>query len=275
MSPVPAGACDCHTHVFDPRYPFSPGRSYTPGPATVEDLLARHRKIGVDRVVLVQPSPYGDDNGCLLDALETVGDRARGVVAPTPGAPLQQWDALGVRGVRINPHSAGDDRPIGERLTAAARTVAGLGWHVQVFARIAALAAAADAIARLPVPLVVDHMALVAGPGPDLDALLRLVDTGVVHVKLSAPERSGATPGAAAAVAGALLAAAPERMVWASDWPHTDGRDRRDPGTVEDFRPIDDAASLHRLREWCDDDARYREVLVDNPARLYGFAPPT
>jgi predicted TIM-barrel fold metal-dependent hydrolase len=273
----PSGAFDCHTHVFGPfdRFPLAPDRAYTPGPAGVVQLRTQLDALGIEHVVLVQPSPYGSDNSCLVDALSQLGPSARGVVVIDPGATdaeLGDLHRAGVRGIRVNLHSRGSGRPISELLPAAGERVAPLGWHVQVFADAETLLAAAATIAGMPVPVVIDHLGLLPGSGRVLDGMCELLEEQHVWIKLSAPERATDDPDApeAAVVARALLAAAPDRTVWASDWPHTDGRDRRDPLAVEPFREVDDRAALDRLWRWCADGQAWQAVLADNPRRLYG-----
>ena len=283
---VPRGACDCHTHVFGPaaRFPFAPARAYTPGEASVEDLGALQACLGLERVVVVQPSPYGDDNRCTLDALRRLGGRARGVAvlgADTPEAALRRMHAAGVRGARVNLETAGEHDPAaaGRRLRAVAARVAPFGWHVQVYAALPLLAAMGAVLRDLPVPLVVDHYGLArAADGPEqpgLEVLLGLLRDGRAYVKLSAPHRISAAPGMedAAPIARALAGANPDRAVWGSDWPHPGALPgaARDPGRIERFHSVDDGLALRRLAAWLDDAALLRRVLVDNPARLYGF----
>ena len=288
---VPSDACDCHVHVFGPteRFPFSPERRYTPGPAAVEDLLALQRALRLDRVVIVHPSPYGADNSCTVDALRRLGPRARGVAvidAATTDAALEEMHRAGMRGVRVNLVTMGESNPAvaRDRLAWAASRVAPYGWHVQIYANLPVIAALHDAIPALPTPLVVDHFGRAqAAHGirqPGFEALLSLVRRGKVHVKLSAPYRISeqADYADAAALARALIDANPERMVWGSDWPHPGARPGtrpdvpRDPRAIEPFRAEDNGRALDRLREWVDDAARLKAILVDNPARLYGFS---
>jgi predicted TIM-barrel fold metal-dependent hydrolase len=286
---APPGACDCHTHVFGPydRFPLDPDRPYTPPAASLDALRAMHAALGIDRVVFVAASPYGTDNAALLDALGRLGDAGRGVVALGPDASedtLAKLHAAGVRGVRVNLASVGEADPGAAEaaLRATAARVAPLGWHVDLHAGPATIAALRDAIAASPAATVVDHFGLpdpAAGPAePGFAALCELAAAGHAYVKLSAPERFADDPdgGGVAALARALLDAAPDRMLWASDWPHTGGGPHgggaRDPATVEPFRDVDDARSLARLREWAgDDDAALRRVLVSNATRLYAF----
>jgi predicted TIM-barrel fold metal-dependent hydrolase len=278
---VPAGACDCHTHVFGPPalFPFDPARTYTPGEASVEALVAHQAALGMARVVIVQPSPYGTDNTCTLDAVRRLGTRARAVAVVAPdidAASLRAMHDAGVRGVRLNLETVGMSDPgvASELLRRAAEMVAPLGWHVQTYTNLGVIAALHGVLSGLAAPLVVDHFgrAMAAG-GVDqagFAALLDLVSTGKAYVKLSAAHRIAADPDEAGPIARALIAANPARMLWGSDWPHPGGRaGRRDPAVVETFEAVDDRQALARLLAWAGDAAG--AILVDNPARVYGF----
>lgn len=259
--------CDCHVHVFDPdHYPWAADRVYTPGTATVADLRAFHASLGVRRTVLVQPSPYGADNRCLLEALPVLGARGVAVLGGhETDEELAGWHRAGVRGVRVNVASSGgaDAAAARRSLTQAAERVAGLGWHVQLFAGPAVIAALD--LTAVPVPVVIDHYGL----GPSR-SLLRAVETGAAYVKLSAPYRLSRSVDVAA-LARTLIAANPRRVVWGSDWPHTGGRPRRAEArfSVEPFRQEDDARTLDLVREWAGEHERL--VLDTNPATLYDF----
>ena len=285
---VPAGACDCHVHVFGPydRFPLWSGRRYTPGPASVEDLLALQRALRLARVVVVQASPQGTDNACLVEALRRLpagGSQARGVAViggETTDRELEAMHAAGVRGVRVNLESQGESDPAAARrqLREAAARATPLGWHVQTYTTLPVLVSVADEIGALPVPLVVDHFGRASAAGGTGQAgfgvLLDLVRSGKVWVKLSAVYRiSDRADGAdAGALAQALTEANPERVVWGTDWPHPGGGGGpRSPDVVEPFFPIDDGRALNRLHEWIGDPVRLAKILVDNPARLYGF----
>ena len=285
MTPLPPGATDCHTHVFGPqaKYLFDTARAYTPGEASVEELLAHQRDHGLARVVIVQPSPYGTDNACTLQAVRQIGPQARAVAVIDPSlspAALHTLHEQGVRGIRLNLETSGRSDPATARplLQQAADHIAALGWHVQVYTSLAVIAALHDTIAALPVPVVVDHFGramAAAGPTqPGFEALLNLVRSAKAFVKLSAAHRIAPTPDDAAEIAKALIAANPARMLWGSDWPHcgTPPGTDRDPARIEPFNPIDDHAALARLRTWSQDEATFKAILVDNPAQLYGFA---
>src|SRR5579872_6397345 len=198
---VPPGACDCHTHVFgDPwRFPFAPGRKYTPPGATVDALRAKQRALGLERVVIVQPSVYGTDNSCTVEGMRELGARARGVAViddATPESALDAMAQVGMRGVRLNLETAGehDPRAAAPRLTALAERLKPRGWHVQIYTRLSVISALADRIAAAPVPVVIDHFGGARGElgvaQPGFGALVALVRAGNVYVKLSGSYRS-------------------------------------------------------------------------------------
>jgi predicted TIM-barrel fold metal-dependent hydrolase len=264
------GACDCHVHVFGPpeRYPFSPARKYTPPQAGIDQLLALQQRLDLERVVVVQASPYGTDNRCLLDSLQRLGRRARGVAVIDQDTSLIPMHGLGVRGVRINLQTGGERDPAAARrlIEQAARRVAPLGWHLQLWTDAPMLAALHDYLAELPVPLVVDHFGL-ARSLQEAAPLLSLLGRGNTWIKLSAPHRVG---GDVDRLARAFIAARAERLVWGTDWPHP-GMGPRSPEAIQPFDGIDDAAALARLERWAGDESVVRRILVDNPARLYDF----
>lgn len=284
---IPPDACDCHVHVFGPssRFPYDAARAYTPGDAAIEELLTLHAHLGIDRVVVVHPSPYGSDNRIGLDALERLGKhRARGVAvidARTTDQELRQLHDAGTRGARANLATAGvgDPNAAWRILEDTGRRVAPFGWHLQTFTSLDVIDALADRLMTLPVPLVVDHFGgLKAERGldqPGIAALRRLVASGRAYVKLSAAYRSSQHLDAAdlAPFARTLISDNPERCVWGTDWPHPGGARRigalRDE--IEPFQQIDDGAALNRLASWCANPETLKRVLVDNPARLYGF----
>ncbi|WP_200901927.1 amidohydrolase family protein [Microvirga vignae] len=283
---VPAGACDCHVHVFGPddRFPLSRDRLYTPGPAPLADLLAHQRTLGLDRVVIVQPSTYSTDNSCMLDALHHLGGKARGVAVVDAGASektLRDLHEAGIRGLRVNLETVGVTDPLAARshLEKTAAQAAPFGWHVQVYVDLGVIAALHDVIRDLPVPVVFDHFARAnAAKGPDqphFAALLSLMHSGKAYVKLSAPRRISDLPDHADAgeIAKILARANPERLLWGSDWPHPGARPgiARDPNRIEPFHPDDDGLALNRLNSWMGSADLTRRVLVENPARLYGF----
>ena len=280
-APLPPGACDCHTHVFGPGYPYAATRVYTPPDATTADIVEHQRILGLSRVVIVQPSPYGTDNACTLDAVAAIGPSARAVAVIEPTMTLQDLRALherGVRGIRLNLETAGQSDPAVAiaMLKHAADQVAPLGWHVQLYTILPVIAALHATVQALAVSVVIDHfgraMARDGTQQPGFDAMLDLVKAGHAYVKLSAAHRIAPDPDDAAPIARALIAANPARLVWGSDWPHPGGTpDTRRFEAVQPYTPTDDGAALNRLRSWVDEDATWHAILVDNPARLYGF----
>ncbi|NVO14377.1 MAG: amidohydrolase family protein [Rhodoplanes sp.] len=288
-----AGAVDGHVHVFDPRFPFAEARSYTPPAATVDDLRAHLASLGVDRAVLVQPSVYGDDNRALLDTLEQLGPTtARGIAVIDPATvtddQLRTLRDAGVVGVRVNLHTKGEDRAqaVVAAVAQTAQRVAPFDMVVQIYADLALVAALEDTIAASPVPVVLDHFAGArVEPGrsesnrapPGHAALIRLLGDGRVWIKLSAPYRAARQAPdypELAPLARTLITTNPDRLVWASDWPHTGGGDERQgrkPTDIEPFRQVDDARTLALLAAWAGDDATRTKILVDNPARLFRF----
>nr|WP_255574789.1 amidohydrolase family protein [Caldovatus aquaticus] len=271
---APAGACDCHFHIFGPfdRFPLDPGRGYTPEECLIPAYRTVAEALGIERMVVVQPSVYGTDNGCTLDAAEAFGlDRARAVVVIDGRFGADALAAMarrGARGARFNAVS-GNGTPL-EQLDALARRIAPLGWHLQLYTHGDTLAELAPRLAALPVPVVVDHMGGVRTAeglnGRGFQALLRLLESGRAWVKLCGYRISSEGPPYAdvAPFARALLAAAPERCVWGTDWPH--------PSLARDVP--DDGALFDLLGEWAPDAATRRRVLVENPAALYGFPAP-
>lgn len=267
---LPPGACDCHAHVIAPQevQPFVPERDYTPPPASLEAYKAMHKVLGIERAVIVQPSFYGTDNTVTLDAIRDYGPSCRGVAVVDDSitdAELEAMHERGIRGIRYNLVFAGGVGP--ENIERMAQRIRPLGWHVQLLVNGPTIAELEQQIAGLPVPAVVDHMGHVkAAEGleqPGFQALLRLVGAGKAWVKLSGNYRISAMREDytdAIPFARALVAEAPEHMVWGTDWPH--------PALYETMP--DDGKLLDALFTYCDE-ATARRILVDNPAELYGF----
>ena len=283
---VPAGACDTHTHVFlDPRkFPFWPGRAYTPEVATVDELLTLHRALRMDRVVIVHPSVYGTDNSASLEGVKQLGARARCVAViddKTPEADLDAMGRSGVCGIRLNLETAGQTDPaVGRRrFQEATRRIERRGWHIQLYTRLSVIASIADLVLASPVPVVFDHFGGARGElgigQPGLSDLVGLVRSGKAYVKISGAYRSSTQAPEyrdMAPLARMLIEANPERIVWGTDWPHPDmpkpGKSATD---IAPFHQIDDGALLNQLPVWAPDAAVRKRILVDNPARLYGF----
>jgi len=283
---VPADACDCHTHIFNPAlFPFASTRTYTPEPSSVAELLAMHRALHLDRVVIVQPSVYGTDNSCTLDAMKQIGPSARGVAVvddKTPDADIDAMHSAGVRGLRINFEAGGPPDPDAARqhFEAMAARAKAHGLHVQIYTRLSVIESLKDQVMAATVPVVFDHFggtqASLGVAQPGFDTLLSLVRAGKAYVKISGAYRSSIeAPDYAdvAPLATALIAANAERILWGSDWPHPDSASK--PGrAATDLAPlfqIDDGRLFNLFATWAPDAAVRNTILVENPAKLYGF----
>jgi predicted TIM-barrel fold metal-dependent hydrolase len=284
---MPAGAADCHAHIFcdSKAFPMSPARTYTPEAASVLEYVALARKLGIERTVFVQPTVYGADNTCVLAAVSEVGSHARGVAViddKTADAEIDRLERNGIRGLRINLETTGNVDPAQARarFLAAVARIGSRHLHVQMFTRLAVIAAIKDAIDASPVTVVFDHFGGAQAAGgvqqPGFDALVALVQSGKAYVKLSAPYR-GSTQAPAfadmAPLAKALIAANPQRILWGSDWPHPNTSPEAvnaDTGTSPRLA-IDDVAVLNQVSVWLPTIPQRRVVLVENPARLYGW----
>ncbi len=282
---VPAGACDCHTHIHgDPaKFPFFAGRVYTPETALPEEMAALHKALRMQRVVIVTPSVYGTDNSATLYGMKARGANARGVAVIDDRTPASELDAIGragVHGIRLNLATGGGNDPsVGrERFQVAAERVKSRNWHVQMYTNLAVISSIKDLVAASPVPVVFDHFggaqAALGTQQPGFADLLELVRSGKAYVKISgayrasklAPDYADAAP-----LAKALIAANPERIVWGTDWPHPNSSSGRPPAEVTPLFQIDDARLLNQLPAWAPDAAVRRKILVDNPAKLYAF----
>ena len=278
----PPGACDCHVHVIGPktRFPLAPTRSYTPLDAPADALAATLARLKLERVVLVQPSFYGTDNACMLDAMAKIrGVRGVAVLpAKVPAAELDRLHAQGVRALRVNIATGGAAslEVMRRDIEAAAHLCERHDWHVQIFVGSPAIEPLAPILAALPVDSVIDHFGLIA-PGADtpaLRALLHLLEAGKTWVKISGAYRiSNWRDPRIGPLARTLCKANPERIVWGSDWPHTPKHSLRKPNSEEElpFQPIDTRALLALVPHWLETDALVRRVMVSNPAKLYDF----
>jgi predicted TIM-barrel fold metal-dependent hydrolase len=284
---VPADACDCHTHIFgDPvEFPYFAGRVYTPPPALPEEMSAFHRALQVRRVVIVTPSVYGTDNSATLFGMKARGAAARGIAVIDEATPRRDLDAMataGFCGLRLNLATDGhnDAEFARRRFEAMLPRAASRDWHVQIFTNLAVIAGLKDLILAAPVPVVLDHFGgarAALGPAqPGFADLLDLVRSGKAYVKISGAYRaSSAGPdyADAAPLAQALIAANPERIVWGTDWPHTNSTTPADR-KVTDVNPlfqIDDGVLMNQLPLWAPDPGIRKAILTDNPARLYRF----
>jgi len=282
---VPAGACDCHTHIFgDPaKYPFFAGRTYTPEPALPGEMAEMHRRLHLQRVVIVQPSVYGTDNTATIDAVKSLGDDARGIAVIGESTTENEIDAMnraGIRGIRLNLATGGTDDPnvARARLVAAIERMRRRDWQIQIFTSLAIIAALRDTIATSPVTIVLDHFggakAALGTNQPGFAELLTLVRSGKVYLKISgaesastrAPDFPDVLP-----LARALIAANPDRVIWGTSWPHPGGSGGRSATAVAPLQQIDDGLVMNQLAVWAPDAAVRRKILVENPARLFGF----
>lgn len=266
---APANACDCHMHIYDAKYPTDPKATLKPADALVADYKLLQKRIGTSRNVVVTPSTYGTDNRVTLDAIAQIGPTARGVAvvdATVTDAELKRLNGLGIRGIRFNLVQAG--ATTAEMIEPLSRRVNDLGWHIQIHMKGEQIAGIEDLLLRVPSPIVFDHLGRLAQPNaldnPGFKTISKLIDKGRTWVKLSGAYQDTKvgppTYSDTVAVARAYIKAAPERMVWASDWPHPTEKDKPD-----------DAVLFDLLAEWAPEEAMRTRILVQNPATLYGF----
>ena len=266
---APANACDCHMHIYDAKYPADPKATLKPADALVADYKLLQKRIGTSRNVVVTPSTYGTDNRVTLDAIAQIGPTARGVAvvdATVTDAELKRLNGLGIRGIRFNLVQAG--ATTAEMIEPLSRRVNDLGWHIQIHMKGEQIAGIEDLLLRVPSPIVFDHLGRLAQPNaldnPGFKTISKLIDKGRTWVKLSGAYQDTKvgppTYSDTVAVARAYIKAAPERMVWASDWPHPTEKDKPD-----------DAVLFDLLAQWAPEEAMRTRILVQNPATLYGF----
>ena len=276
--PTPPNACDTHAHVFGPsdRFPYGPDRSYTPPDAPLEKYLQMLDTLGFARGGLVQGSAHGRDNSAMLDALARYPKRLRGVAVAdetVPVAELKRWNDLGIRALRFNHFFRGGQLHYRggvtlENARKLAPVMKDLGWHMQLWIDVKDLPDTISILKEIGLPVVIDHMGRTdarAGTGtPGFQSLVRLAGEGGCWVKMSgahrlstrAPDYPDAQP-----FHEALVRANPDRLIWGSDWPHP-----RIEGDMPNAGHL-----LDLFNDWTPDAAVRRKILVDNPARLYGF----
>jgi len=267
---LPPGATDAHCHVFGPgdKFPYAPNRRYTPADAPKEMLRALHDHLGVERAVIVQASCHGADNAAMLDCIASDPARYRGVAIVDDGftdADYDKLDAGGVRGVRFNfvKHLGGaPDMDVFNRVI---DRIKGRGWHVVLHVDAPDIVPLSEMIRKLPLPFVIDHMGRVpAAAGvdqPPLRALIELSRLENCWIKVCGAERIDMPPYAKAVpIAHALVEAAPTRVLWGTDFPHPNATHEADEADLVDLVP-----------QFAPDPLAQRRLLVDNPARLYGF----
>jgi D-galactarolactone isomerase len=267
-------ACDTHVHFYDAQYPSAPDAVLRPPDATADDYSALQTELGLERVVVVQPTTYGLDNSCQLDAMATIGERARGVMvvdASVSTDELRRLTKLGVRGARF--HMLPGGAVPWQMLETVAAKVAPFGWHIQLQCNGRELAARQDQLAALPTAIVIDHIGRYMPPVPTDDdnftALLQLVEAGHAWVKLSAPYESSTEPihnddhartnhADVLPLINALVERVTDRLLWASNWPHPAQSLAPTSGTLKT-----------QLEQWLPTDDLRHQVLVTNPDHLY------
>ena len=265
---APANACDAHFHIIDPRFPTP--ESAKPAGSTFDDYLLHQRRIGTTRAVPVQPKYHRTDHACILDALSRFGKNGRGVGVCHPDvadAELKRLDAGGIRGLRFSVWNPSDTVTTIDMIEPLAKRIADLGWHVQLHMSGDQIVETSALLSRLPCPIVFDHMGrLPPKQGPEHPAfgvIVDLVGKGRAWVKLAGAylnTEQGPPYADATRIAQAFVKTAPERLVWGSDWPHV----------TEKHKP-DDAELFDLLTVWAGNEKIRDAILVDNPARLYGF----
>jgi predicted TIM-barrel fold metal-dependent hydrolase len=272
---APANACDCHMHIYDPaRFPMAPSPRVPPTDAAVPQYRLLQRRIGTSRVVIVTPRNYGTENRVTVDAIAQLGPNARGVAVLYPtvtDTELKQLHDAGVRGIRFSLSDPATAVVALDMVAPLSKRAADLGWHVQFNVDGQQVVEWADLLRSLPSQLVFDHLGrppLPAGIGHPSHGIIRgLIDRGRTWVKLSgayANSKAGPPYPEATKIAQAFVKAAPERMVWGSDWPH--------PSEAPDRKP-NDGGLFDLLSQWAPDEATRHHILVENPVALYGFAP--
>ena len=267
---VPKGACDTHIHFYDQAMPGAPG-TFLPGHFTVEDYRVMQKRLGLERVVVVQPNAYRDDNRVTVESIKKLGKGAKGVGVVVPGvadAELERLTKAGICAVRIMTLHGG---MLGfDVMDAVLARVHPFGWHAIIQLDGRELPKYEAQIKRLPGKFVIDHTGKFLEPvspeSREFRSLLNLVDTGRCWVKLAAPYETSKTGAPkyedVSKLAKALVKKAPERMLWASNWPHPSARKPAPP---------DDGALLELLLNWAPVESDRKKILVDNPAELYGF----
>tara|TARA_Y100001934_G_scaffold8656_1_gene11746 strand:- start:234 stop:1118 length:885 start_codon:yes stop_codon:yes gene_type:complete len=273
---LPKGSVDTHVHIFDQKYKLSPGRGYNPPDSTLADLDHLHEVLGIDRVVFTQPSVYGTDNSAILDGMmsrnDKVANTARAVVAvdgDVKESELEKFESLGVRGIRLNTDNKGgmpvDMRDIGE----LAEKIKDFGWHFEFLFPGKDILELMPTFKSLSIPMSIGHFAYQpATSGIDalgFQALLELVKDGNTWIKISGANRVSETDlppyDDVKPMAQKLIDAAPERIMWGTDWPH--------PNKYE-VNP-NDGDLVNAFGEWVQDEAMRQKIMADNPREFYRF----
>ena len=273
---LPQGSIDTHVHVFESKYKLSPVRGYTPPDATLADLKHLHDTLGLDRVVFTQPSIYGTDNSAILDGINNLNgatsNRARGVVAVSldvTDEELSDFDAQGIRGIRLNTDNKGG-MPIGlDQIAKIAERIDGLNWHLEFLFPGQDILDLMPIFTSLKVPMSIGHFAYqpaTAGvEAPGFQSLLELMRQGNTWMKISGANRVSQTDlppyDDVKPMAQALIEVAPDRIMWGTDWPH--------PNKYE-VNP-NDGDLVNAFGEWVTDESLRRKIMVYTPASFYRF----
>ncbi len=282
---VPMGACDCHVHVIGPQsqYPMVSDRVYTPPECGVDQLKIYLQQLKLARVVLIQPSFYGSDNTYQLLATQEIGSTARAVIViddKTSDRELAQMVSMGAQGVRMNLSTSGvlDPEIARRQLIQLAERIQDFGLHIQIYSSPQIFAGIAKTIYTLPVPVVFDHFASIQAAGfqasRELPVIMDLLKSGQIYIKLSGVYRiSSANPGYAEVkdLAQRYVETNPDRILWASDWPHTNTLPGIPASQITPYRTVDDKKVLQLLPQWIPDRHDLLKVFVSNPERLYRF----
>jgi predicted TIM-barrel fold metal-dependent hydrolase len=281
---LPADACDCHTHIHgDPeKFPWFAGRVYTPEMALPEEMAALHKALGIKRVVIVTPSVYGPDNSATIYGMQARGKDARGVAViddKTSEADIDNLVRLGFKGIRLNLATTGVSDPAvaRQRFLAAAERVKSRNWHIQINTTLPVIAAMKDALAASPVPIVFDHYGNaneeLGVQQPGFSDMVDLVRSGKAYVKISVTAGPRQNYGYFTPLAQMLIAANVDRILWGTNWPHPNSTTApgRKPTDLTPLWQVDDGLVLNQLPVWAPEAAVRKKILVDNPARLYGF----
>jgi 2-pyrone-4,6-dicarboxylate lactonase len=279
-TPFPALSCDTHAHIMGPatRFPYAKERIYTPPDSTADDYRQLLAALGVERAVLVQPSVYGTDNTAMLDAMRQLGKGVRAVAVTDPAISSREIETLhnaGVRGLRFNVVDRREDKNMvpAAMLRDIAKRIAPFGWHIELLVNVDETKDFASAVTDIPVPIVLGHLGYPKSGArnwtqhPAFADMLRLIDKGRCWIKLTGPYRITGTADLpyddVDAAARALVTAAPQRLVWGTDWPHV----------IKKKPMANDGDMADLLERWIPDTKTRARVLADNPAELYGFAP--
>ena len=282
---IPPGACDCHVHAIGPylKYPMTTDRVYTPPECGLPELRKHLQGLHLSRVVLIQPSFYGSDNTFQLLCAKEIGDSARVVIVidkKTSNQELSKMVSMGARGIRMNLSTSGifDTQVARKQLIEVAQRIKDFDLHIQIYASAKLIADIADTIYTLPVPVVLDHFASIKAGGfkeqTELPVILDLLKSGQIYIKLSGIYRiSSASPNydEVKDLAQLYVQTNPDRMLWGSDWPHTNTLPGIPATQVTPYRIVDDSRIFNLLSDWIPNPQNLVKALVSNPEHLYHF----